>query len=278
VVAVLATLGGLGALAGTGRGLPALAVGVMLGSLAGAGYGFTILGRRYGHWHGSWYGSWAGPADRTLARRMLREARPFWLAGSLTLVYARADVVLLDLLASDAEVGAYRMARQLVEVANQLPVLMLTALFPQLARAAPAPGAQLRRLENHVCLLLAVGGVAAGGLLAAASAPAVQLLLGPGFARSIPTLRVLAGAVPLMFVNAGLLHFFVARDRGSLNVTFAGAMVVVNVVANLLLGRRFGAVGGGLATLVTEAALSACCLYALVALRREGDVSAPRAR
>ena len=150
---------------------------------------------------------------------------------------------------------------------------MLTAL-PQLAwpprgPAAPAaaenhvPPARRRRRRRRWAL-------------AAASAPAVQLLLGPGFARSIPTLRVPAGAVPLMFVNAGLLHFFVAR--GSLNVAFAGAMVVVNVVANLLLGRRFGAVGSGLATLITEAALSACCLYALVILRRDGDVSAPPVR
>ena len=77
-------------------------------------------------------------------------------------------------------------------------------------------------------------------------------------------------AVPLMFVNCGVLHFFVARDRGGLNLTFAAAMVVVGAAANLILGGRLGAVGAAAATVVTEAALLACCLYALRVVRAVG--------
>ena len=138
-IAVLGMGGGIaGLLAGAG-GLAALALGIMAGTLAGALYGFLLLGRNYG--------PWAGPADWTLARRMLREAAPFWLAGAFTLVYARADVLLLRPLSSDAEVGAYRAAGQLVEVVKQLPVLLMTATFPQLARAFTrvAGGAGARR-------------------------------------------------------------------------------------------------------------------------------------
>ena len=112
-IAVLGMGGGIaGLLAGAG-GLAALALGILAGTLAGAGYGFLLLGRGYG--------PWAGPADWTLARRMVREAAPFWLAGAFTLVYARADVLLLKPLSTDAEVGAYRAAGQLVEVVKQLP-------------------------------------------------------------------------------------------------------------------------------------------------------------
>ena len=64
-----------------------------------------------------------------------------------------------------------------------------------------------------------------------------------------------------------------ARDRGTLNVLLAGAMVLVNLGANLLLARPLGAVGSALATLVTEAALGASCLYALRVLRREARPS-----
>jgi O-antigen/teichoic acid export membrane protein len=199
---------------------------------------------------------------------MLRESLPFWLAGVFSLLYARGDVLLLKLLSTDAEVGAYRTAGQLVEVVKQAPVLVLTALFPQLARAFAEPGARLVRLERQVTLLLVVGGLAAGALLAGISGPLIHHYA-PAFARTIPALRVLAVSVPLVFMNAGLLHFFVARDRGILNVLLAGAMVLVNAGANLLLARPFGAVGSALATVVTEAALGASCLYALRVLRRE---------
>ena len=76
--------------------------------------------------------------------------------------------------------------------------------------------------------------------------------------------------MPLQFVNCGVLHFFIARDRGGLNMAFAAAMVVVNAGTNLALDGVLGAVGAAAATVVTEAALLACCLYALGVLRREG--------
>jgi O-antigen/teichoic acid export membrane protein len=267
--AVLGTLGGVGFLfaAGQGReaGLPALAVGVMVGSLAGAGFGFSLLGRRYG----SARSFWACPADYALGRRMLKEALPFWLAGIFSLVYARADVVLLRSLASDAEVGVYRAAGHLVEVTKQLPIVFLTALFPQLARSFAEARPRLARLERLVALALLAAGLVVGGLLALLAGPIVRFLFGPEFTGAVPALRLLAIAIPLLFVNSGLLHFFVARDRGTLNLLFAGAMVVVNLTANLLLDRRFGATGAAAAMVATEAVLSACCLYALRALRRD---------
>jgi hypothetical protein len=51
----------------------------------------------------------------------------------------------------------------------------------------------------------------------------------------------------------------------------------VNLGANLALSRRLGAPGAAWSMLITEVALSLCCLIALRAARsRDGDVSAPR--
>jgi O-antigen/teichoic acid export membrane protein len=267
-IAVLGTVAGISGLSLGGGRLGGLAVGVMAGALVGAVYGFTLLGRNYG--------AWAGPGDRALAWRMLREALPFYLAGAFTLVYARADVLLLKLLSTDAEVGAYRAAGQLVDVVKQLPVLLMTATFPQLARGYQDSRAGLARTERALIGLLLGGGLLIGATLGVAADPIIMLLFGAEFARAVPALRVLAAAVPLAFVNCGALHFFVARDRGSLNVAFAAAMVAVSAGMNLALDHRMGAVGAAAATVVTEAMLCACCLYALRVLRRE-DASARRA-
>ena len=260
-IAVLGMGGGIaGLLAGAG-GIAALALGILAGTLAGATYGFLLLGRNYG--------PWAGPADWTLARRMLREAAPFYLAGAFTLVYARADVLLLKLRSFDTEVGAYRAAGQLVEVVKQLPVLLMTATFPQLARGFHESRAALIRTERAIMGLLLGSGVLLGAALALAADPIIMLPFGADFGRAVPALRTLALAVPLQFVNCGVLHFFIARDRGGLNMAFAAAMVVVNGGTNLALDGVLGAVGAAAATVVTEAALLACCLYALGVLRRE---------
>jgi O-antigen/teichoic acid export membrane protein len=265
-IAVLAAAGGIAGLWLGAGGLAALAAGVMSGTLAGAAYGIVLLGRNYGRW--------AGPADWALARRMLREAAPFYLAGAFTLVYARADVLLLKPLSFDTEVGAYRAAGQLVEIVKQLPVLLMTATFPQLARGYQDSRAALVRTERAITGILLGGGFLLGGTLALAAEPIITLLFGRDFGRAVPALRTLAPAVPLVFVNCGVLHFFIARDRGTLNLAFAAVMVVVNAGMNLALDRRLGAVGAATATVVTEAMLFVCCLYALRVLRRE-DRPAP---
>jgi len=79
----------------------------------------------------------------------------------------------------------------------------------------------------------------------------------------------LALALPIVFVNSALTHFLVARDLGVLNLIFAGVMVPINLVANLILSRRLGAPGAAWSTLITEAALFLCCAVALRSARRD---------
>ena len=257
----LATVCGLAALWISGRGLPALALGMMVGTLIGAVYGFTVLGRGYGRWSGGF--------DGALARRMLRESLPFWLAGLFSLAYSRGDVVLLRALAGDAEVGAYRAAGQLFEVAKNVPIVVLTAMFPQLARDFRLSRERLRRTEWRLAASLLGTGVITAVALAMLSGLVARRIFGPQFSHTVGALRILSLALPLAFVNGGLTHFLVARDRGALHSTFAGVMVLVNVGANLALSSRWGAAGAAWATVITEAALSLCCLVALRALRRD---------
>ena len=146
---------------------------------------------------------------------MLREAAPFYLAGAFTLVYARADVLLLKPLSFDAEVGAYRAAGQLVEVVKQLPVLLMTATFPQLARGFQdsRAGAGAHRARDHRPACWAAASCWAERWRSPPSRSS-RCCSGADFGRAVPALRMLALAVPLLFVNCGVLHFFVARDRG----------------------------------------------------------------
>jgi O-antigen/teichoic acid export membrane protein len=265
--ASLATIGGLAAVALTRQGLPALALGMMAGTLVSVVYGFALLGRRYG--------PWTGPFDRGLARRMLREALPFWLAGIFSLAYSRGDVIMLRALTGDADVGAYRAAGQLYDVAKTLPVVVMTAMFPQLARHFRFARARLRRAEWGVSASLAAGGILTAAVLAIAAGFVARRIFGAGFVRTVPALHILSAALPLVFLNCGLTHFLVARDLGVLNMVFAGLMVPVNVVANWVLSRRLGAPGAAWSMLITEAGLTICCLLALYIARRQ-DFEVPR--
>jgi O-antigen/teichoic acid export membrane protein len=256
VRALLLAGGGLAALA-LRRSVAALATGLLAGMLASGLYGLALLRRRYGlDLRG------ALPADRALRRRAAAEAFPLWLATLLSLLYFKGDVVLLKAFAGDAEVGAYSAAYKIFEGLMIVPSVVLAATFPLLARARDHRERQRRWETALVGLLLALGlSVGAGVYLA--SDRIIALVFGAGFARAVPSLRVLAAALPVLFVNFGLTHFLIARDLERRNLLFAALMLVVNVSVNLMLIPRLAGPGAAWATLATELALTACCFLAL---------------
>jgi O-antigen/teichoic acid export membrane protein len=247
----------LGALA-WGRSVAAISAGAMVGALGGAGYGLFILRRHYG------LPALAARAafDRALARTARAQALPLWLASLLSLLYFRGDVVLLRLIAGDAELGAYSAAYKPFEGCMALPAVLLAALFPRLARAHGDHQRQ-RGLERRVVATLVACGVVVGAAFTFAPAEIIRIVAGPGFSRAVPSLRVLALGVPLLYCNYGLTHFLIARDLGSRNLAFTAMMLVLNVGLNLLVIPRWGGPGAAFATVATEAALTACCLAAL---------------
>ncbi len=253
--ATLIAAGGLGALR-LGHSVASLSAGLLCGMVVSGVYGLWVLRRRYG------LGLPTGPLDRALARAAAAEAFPLWLAGLLSLLYFKGDVVILKAFAGDAEIGAYSAAYKIFEGLMILPAVLLAATFPPLARARNQRDKQ-RRWEAALTTLLLVLGVAVGGVVYLGSGRIIALVYGAGFLRAVASLRVLAVAVPILYLNFGLTHFLIARDLERRNLAFAALMLVVNVGVNLILIPRQGGPGAARATLITEIALTACCLLAL---------------
>jgi O-antigen/teichoic acid export membrane protein len=259
--ALLIAAGGLAALA-IHRTVAALSAGLLAGMLASAFYGLRLLRRGYGLDAGTQH------FDRALWRAAATEALPLWLATLFSLLYFKGDVVILKAFSTDAEVGAYSAAYKVFEGLMIVPSVVLAAAFPPLARAKDDPDRQ-RRWEAALSVLLLVLGALCAGVVYFGSARIVALVYRAGFERAVPSLRVLAGALPILFLNYGLTHFLIARDLERRNLLFTALMLVVNVSANLMLIPRLAGPGAAWATLVTEIALTICCLVALRLQRDE---------
>lgn len=247
------------------RSLAGFGAGTLVGTLAALIWGLGMLRRRYAS-------SFAPPVAvgagfdrrlRALARQAIGEAVPTWLATLLSLVYFKIDVVILRAFVGDAELGAYSAAFKVFEALTILPSIVMAAAFSPLARAY-ADRARQRRWERALVVLLLVFGGVVGALLFAASDRIVSTLFGGGFLRAGESLRWLALGVPVMFLNAGLWHFLLARNLEVRNLLLAAALLVVNVGVNLVLIPRLRGPGAALATVLTEVAHA---VLAVVALR-----------
>jgi O-antigen/teichoic acid export membrane protein len=257
VRAIATAVAGLGALE-LRRSLTGLCAGLAVAAAAGFVYALARVLRlhplrRLG----------AEPAiDRVLARAALGQSVPIWIGGLLSLLYFKIDTVFVRALAGDAELGAYAAAYKFFEGAHLVPAVVMAVTFPELARAHADP-AERRRLERLLASCLLALGVAMGAACFFGSTPLVALVFGPDFHRAAASLRVLALGVPLLYVNSGLTHFLVARDRERVTTGLALMMLALVVVLDVVLIPQRAGPGAALATVLAEVVLTACCLGVL---------------
>jgi O-antigen/teichoic acid export membrane protein len=270
--AVLVTGGGLAAL-GVDRSLTALCAVMAAAGLGGFAYGLVTLLRI----HAS--GSGGAPLDWTRCRVALRQSLPIWFTGLVSLVYFKIDTLFLHAMAGDAELGLYGAAYKLFEGARLLPAVLLAVIFAQLARAHGDPPLQ-RRLERQVAASLLGLGLLVGTLGFLFRTPLVETVFGAGFHRAGDSLAVLALGLPVLYLNAGLTHFLVARNMERVTTWLSLLMLALNVGLDVTLIPHEGGAGAALATVLSELVLTASCLGALWMgdrrRRRPSPQAAPR--
>ncbi len=243
------------------RSLAGLCASLALASVVSSAFGAIVL--RQFHPQGlTWALLAQSRKDDARARMVLRESLPIWFGTLFSMLYFRVDAILLRTLTGDAELGAYGAAYKLFEATLNLPSVLLAVTFPKLSRLHGDKPSQ-RKLERRLAMLLLILGLTLG-LSCFATAPwLLRLFFGAGFERAAASLRVLSLALPLLYLNFGLTHFLLARDRARDTSQFAFFMVVLNVGLNLWLIPRLLGPGAAGATVLTEVALTMSCLWAL---------------
>lgn len=188
-----------------------------------------------------------------VAFALLRRGLGFAAGIIAMIMLGRVGVWIVGGLLSADELGAYfgllRLAEMVAEIATAVGMVIFSHGVRRTDERAAAV-ADTVRITRLVGLVMALGSV---GVLVAA-APIVQVALGPAYAASVETFRLLViGAL------AGCYGMMLYPGLSSLGHERAGALVFVmgTLVAALLtyaLGLRYGLLGAGLALALAQLA------------------------
>jgi O-antigen/teichoic acid export membrane protein len=216
--------------------------------------------RRYAHI--------AWRAGRALWRPLMRVAVPLGIASVLITIYYQVDSVLLLQLAGARETGFYSAAYRFLSPLLLLPAAVMSSFFPVLSAAQAHDPDRVRRLVQRAAELMTIISLPILAGTIALSGPIVHVLYGPGYGRTAQVLPVLM--IAFVSICFGSLAGFLAP---LLNLTWRLAVysaigAIANVVLNVLLIPRYGALGSAWVTVVTEVLTMALMLStALFALR-----------
>lgn len=194
-----------------------------------------------------------------LSARFVRDVAPVGAAVLLSALYFRCDVYFIERWHGLDAVGLYNGAFRIVEALRLFPAAVMAVTFPAFCVAR-----SWSPLRSVVGALLPVSVV----LMTALYLVAPDLLgglYGPRFTTAAPALGVLALALPFFFVNYALTHQVIAWEGQRMYLRITAAALATNVIANLLLIPGDGLRGAAIATLITEVAVFAGCIWALAA-------------
>lgn len=207
-------------------------------------------------------------------REVAARAAPFGLMLIITTIVFRIDATILSLMKGGEAVGLYSAAYRALESVLFLPYAIENALFPTFAR--------LTRLTTP-----ALGTVLQGGLKAVAATtmpvgvafvlfggPILDLLYGPQYEDADHALLWLGGAAVLYGFSQLSVSVLTAQGRTRALTQAVTAVMVLNVVGNLLVIPRWSYTGAAAVTAGTE--LVQAALLLVLATRVTGRVEVRR--
>jgi O-antigen/teichoic acid export membrane protein len=191
--------------------------------------------------------------DGARLRGLLWTAAPLLGGLAVNVVLARADAVMLQVMRGTRDVGLYTAPVRIVEIANLLPILLMTSVFPLFAASHPQNPTRVDRLFRGSLRTLVTALVPFVAAQIVFAAPLIERLFGMPYAESIPVLPALALSEIFVFCDIVLTSRLVATGAERRNFGLLGIAAAANVGANLWLIPHWGPRGAAEANLFAYA-------------------------
>jgi len=188
-------------------------------------------------------------------KETLRIVLPLSMITIFSLIYVRADTIMLSILKGDEVVGWYNAAYQLVLGFKPIPHLFMTALFPLMSFYYVSSKDSLKMMyEKSFKYLFILGLPLAVGITLVAD-KIIIIFFEMEFFNSIIALQILSWDILFLFLSMCLSFVLVSMNKQTPMAIFAGFSALINVVINLLLIPSYSYVGAAVATIASEAFL-----------------------
>ncbi|MBU0600354.1 flippase [bacterium] len=192
------------------------------------------------------------PEKEDFTKDILKYSLPLFVVGINYLVLTEIDTVMLGLLSTDREVGIYAVAKQIAGNLPHISLAMAMGVMPVFAKLNKENKKELERLFHsllkrnfYIFLPIAVTLLFFSGFF-------IPFIFGIKYLPSVLPLRILTLYVIclsfLVFFDAFLNYQQLVRKR----VVNMSISMAINIILNIFLIPKYGAVGTAIATAVSQ--------------------------
>ncbi|MGD8623302.1 MAG: flippase [Anaerolineae bacterium] len=195
--------------------------------------------------------------------RYFRESLPIGIGMFLSSVYLRVDVLILEYLRGNAEVGAFSGAYRMIDATMVLPAVVVSALFPALARKTVDGTEALHAFLSKSFKVLFLMALPISVALFVWAQPLVTWILDRSFVESVHSLRLLTIVLVLSYPNFLFNYAMTSLGKQKVYTLVVALSLALNVTGAFLLVPSLGYVGACLSTILAELFVFSLALYFL---------------
>ncbi len=203
--------------------------------------------------------------DLTVWREIIKKSWPIGLTIFFNLIYLRADIFILSLLKSQADVGIYGAAYKIIDVLTTLPFMFAGLILPILTSEWASKNIlkfnRVLQKSFDVMVIFAVPMIVGAQF---AARPLILFIAGENFIQSGGILKILILAIGFIFIGCLLSHAVIALDKQK-NIIWAYIFTAATSLAGYLIFiPRFSYYGAAWVTVYSEFAIALFSLYIVI--------------
>ena len=191
---------------------------------------------------------------------LVRETLPYAIAIAISALYFRIVIVLMSLVSSETQTGYFATSYRVIEVLVAIPVLLVSAAFPVMSRAARDDASRLLYAGQRTFDLMLVIGVWLSLCTALGADFMIAVIGGTDFEASVDVLRIQALAVACTFVTVTCGFLLLSLRRHKAILASSLVPLAFGVILTLAIAPSHGAEGAAVATVAAEAGFAVAVL------------------
>lgn len=193
--------------------------------------------------------------DRSSITELIKSAWPFTLAGVLARGYSQLDVILLGAMLGTAAVGIYSVPSKMVFAFQFVPLALSASLYPALSHAYVHSREKMTHLIEGSMEYLSLVAVPLIASLLFFGSSIIEFVFGASYRGSVTPLLIISGSILFGFLDIPVGALLNATGNQARQTLAMGFTLVSNIILNVLLIPKFGAVGAAIAAVSSQSIL-----------------------
>ena len=185
-------------------------------------------------------------------RGLLYEAFPFGIVSILSIIYFKADILMLSKMQGVVAVGFYEGAYKFIEASMFIPTSLVNVLLPVMSRTFVSDKHSYANIYTHATRILAMSILPFVIVASFFTKEIILLIYNDEYLPSASALLLLLWALFIIFLNAPVGNVIASSKRMHAFLPFAIGNTLMNIVLNFLLIPKYSFLGASFATLLTE--------------------------